>query len=185
MAGFELVKSDVSDVNLVRTYVYDAAARPVAIGDCVVITGSSSATTGEPIASTTAAGANVSALTGVVVGIQPQLSTETLNTNGLAASTAGRLLVVDNPFSLFEVESDATLAAADVGLNCAYNAADATVSGALVTSGYTLDAATKATTATLPFQIVALLPGKTSGTLGDRALVRINASTVRPGATGV
>ena len=184
MSGFELVKSDVSDVNLIRTYVYDAAARPVAIGDCVVATGSSSATTGEPIASTSAAGA-ITALTGVVVAIQPQLTTETLNTNGLAASTAGRLQVVDNPFSLFEIECDATLAAADVGLNCGYNAADASTTGSVITSNYTLDTSTKATTATLPFTIVALLKGATSGTLGDRALVRINNSTVRAGATGV
>ena len=185
MSGFEYVGTDNGDDGQrVRLYSRPATDAPlIALGDTVKLNGTADAD-GTPQVVATAADSSVS-VTGVVVGIVPDFTTEQLSIVGVPASTAANLLVCDDPRALYEVEAETTLAITDVGSNIGIDYVATSVSGILYTSNSTIKTSTAATTATLPFQIVKLLKGATSGTLGDRALVRLNASTVAPGATGV
>jgi len=187
MSGFELARSSSPEL-VMRKYASDAAARKISIGDAVKLTGTAAAD-GTPQVTTLAAD-TAGSITGVVVGVVPDYTYENFSSTGVAASAAADLIVCDDPRALYEIECYGTLAITDVGSNaCIYYSAT-TSSGVLYTSNLKLDNTTGggsalATTATLPLQVVKLLKGATSGVLGDRALVRINASTVAPGATGV
>ena len=166
MAGFENKGNALAGdfTGRAKTYYIDTAARNYTIGDVVVLAGGSH-TDGT---ATVAVGAQGAAVSGVVIGVQPDYSEENFSSIGLASGASGFVTVLDDPFAEFEVEVDATLAAADVGLNADANFTAPTVSGNLYISQMTLDAATKATTQTLQFRIVKLLNGETSGTPGDR-----------------
>lgn len=184
MSGFEFVNSDGRSEYRVRMYNRPATDAPlVALGDVVKINGTAAAD-GTPQVVAIAADTST-AITGVVVGIKPDFATEDFSSVGVPASTAADLYICDDPAALFEVECLTTAAITDVGSNVAIDYVATSKSGNLYLSNLTIDPGTAATTATLPFQIVKLLEGKTSGTLGDRALVRINASTTMNGATGV
>jgi len=182
MSGFELARSSSPELT-VRLYSSDAAARKISIGDAVKLTGTAAAD-GTPQVTTLAAD-TVASITGVVVGIVPDYTYENFSSTGVAVSTAANLLVCDDPRALYEIEASATLAITDVGSNIGIKYTATSSSGVLYTSNLKADQAAIATTATYPLQVVKLLKGATSGVLGDRALVRINASTVAPGATGV
>jgi len=185
-AGFELNRNQSASEFVGTTELYDIASghsTRLAVGDVVRLTGTSNATTGRAGVD---AVTQAQSLTGVIESFAPDLENESLNdAGGLAASTAGTALVIIDPNSLFEAEADATLSAVDVGLNVEALITAATQSGGLTISNMEIDSSTKASTSTLHFRIVKLLEGKTSGVLGDRALVRINNSTIRAGATGV
>jgi len=183
MGGFSYIGTDGGDSGQrIRKYTSDAAARKIAVGDPVLITGTASAA-GNPVATTTS-GDVTTKLTGIVVGFVPDFANEALSANGVAASTACEMLVCDDGFALFEVDSDTTLAVTDVGSNIGTLYTATSSSGNIYTSNIKLKAASVGTTAALPFQIVKLITGST-GTLGERAVVRLNESTMRPGATGV
>lgn len=183
MAGFKYRKSQAGGgtTGNVYTFAVDAAhATLLAPGDVVVITGDGDAN-GVSEVDAAAAGA---AFTGVIESVDLQLAGESLTETGLPASTAGTVKVRVDQYALYEVDSDATLVAADVGLNADINATAATKSGGLTVSNMNIDAATKATTATLQWRIVALLEDD-DGVLGNRALVRPNNTTASDGAAGV
>jgi hypothetical protein len=69
-------------------------------------------------------------------------------------------------------------------MNTGINITTATKSGGLTVSNMTADFATVAVTVTLPFRVVALLEDA-AGVLGNRVLVRPNATTASTGGTGV
>lgn len=184
MSGFELATSSISELRI-NEYVSDAAAVKIAIGDVVVITGTASATGIPEVKQISGTNPWVAAITGVVVGIKPNFATENFSSTGVAASTAATLLVCDDPRALYEVESDATLVVADVGLNVDIISTEATLSGVMYRSNYKLDGSSVVTTAATPVRVVKLLKGATTGTLGDRALVRFNETTDIAGAAGV
>jgi hypothetical protein len=124
-------------------------------------------------------------VTGVIVGIAPDFTTESFSDVKIAASTAGSVIVNVDPEAEYEVDvTGTTLAAADVGLNINIAATAATTSGGLTRSNMVVDSATKATTATLQFRIVRLATSA-AGVLGDRCVVRLNKSSANLGATGV
>lgn len=150
-------------------------------GDAVRITGTADA---DGIATVDLGPANTGS-TGVVSSILPIFSGESLSTTWAPASTAVKLLVNCDPMALYEADvSNGPLTAVDVGLNVPLVATVGTVSGSLFTSNMGVNATGKATTNTLPFQVVRLLVGS-DGVLGSRALVRMNATTSTYGATGV
>lgn len=182
MSGFELATGSGAELRM-RVYSSDAAARKIAIGDAVKITGTAAAD-GTPQATTLAAD-TAGAITGVVRGIVPNYETENFSTTGVPVSTAASLIVCDDPRAEYEIEATATFAITDVGSNVAIKYSATTSSGVLYTSNLKADKGDLATTATYPLTIIKLLKGATSGVLGDRVLVRINASTVEAGATGV
>lgn len=184
MAGFEAVKRSGSaeSTGMVQTFAVDAAhATLLARGDVVVITGDGDANGVSEVDTGNAATLN----TGVIISVDFTLAGESLTETGLLASTAGTVKVNQDQNQLYEVETDATLTATDVGFNCGINVTTATKSGGLTISNMTLDSATAAATQTLPFRIVRLLNGATTGTLGDRALVRPNATTQSDGSVGI
>lgn len=166
----------------VQTFAVDVLhATLLAPGDAVVITGDGDVNGVSQVDTGNAATAN----TGVITSVAIQLAGEALTETGLPATTAGNVLVNIDPQTLYEIETDATLTVDDVGLNAGINVTTATKTGGLTISNMTLDSGTAAVTITLPYRIVALLEGETSGVLGDRALVRPNATTQSTGSLGI
>ena len=184
MAGFKYVGSETGGEINGKVKQFSVASTHAGVlgpGDLVLITAASVADGSPSVDIGTANTAN----TGVVTGIIPNFTGEALSQTWLPASTAGSLLVNVDAFALYEVDvSNGPLAAADVGLNVPAVVTAGTVSGSLYTSNMGVNATGKATTATLPFRIVALLEDS-AGVLGNRALVRVNASTSNIGATGI
>lgn len=180
--GFEWAGSNFTDPDG-KIGIYSVAAShstKLAVGDVVVLTGTADADEIQQVDAATA-GADV---LGVIVGFVPDYSTENFTSSGLAASTAGKVYVNTDPRAEYMVDCDETLAAADVGLNANIAATEASLSGGLMISNMEIDSSTKAATATLQFRIVKRLPGS-DGTIGDRALVRLNESSIIAGALGV
>ena len=185
MAGFEYArKQGVSGTEgIIQTFAVDAGHTTLlAPGDAVVATGAANATTGVQEVDT---GNATTANTGTIVSVDFQLAGENLTETGLPALTAGTVKVQMDPQSLFEIEADATVTAAQVGLNVGINATTASKTGGLTLSNMTIDTATALGTQTLPYRIERLLEGATTGVLGDRVLVRPNATTQSDGAAGV
>lgn len=183
MAGFKYIKSQGGGGTTgdVYTFAVDAAhATLLAPGDAVVITGDADSLGVSEVDTGNATTAN----TGVIESVDFQLAGESLTETGLLASTAGTVKVRIDQYALYEIDADATMTVADVGLNVGLNVTTATKSGGLTVSNMTVDAATAATTQTLPYRIVALVEGDTS-TLGERVLVRPNATTASDGAAGI
>ena len=170
------------DGKLEKFDVDAAHATRLSIGDVVRISGTATAATG---VAQVDAGAATQQVTGVISGIVPNFATENLTDTGLPAATAGSVLVQVDPQAEYEVDvSNGPLLVADVGLNVDLVATAASLSGGLTISNMTVNATGKATTATLPFRVVALLTDS-AGVLGNRARVKVNASTNNAGAAGV
>ena len=165
-----------------KTYAVDAAhAGVLGPGDLVVITGDGSATGISEVDTGVANTAN----TGVISGVTPQFAGEALSRTHLPASTAGTVTVNVDDQALYEVPvSNGPLVAANVGLNAPAVVTAGTVSGGVFTSNMGVNATGVATTSTLPFRIVALREDE-NGVLGNRALVRMNETTSKLGATGI
>jgi len=170
--------------NIYATSASDGTA--LFVGDVVKLAADGNTQGIQFVAAATAGVAGTGApVLGVVVGIKPNYTNENFSSTGVAASTAATLLVCDDPRATYEVESDATLAITDVGSNVDIISTEATLSGVMYISNYKIDGSSGVTTAATPVQVVKLLKGATSGTLGDRALVRLNDTSIVPGATGV
>ena len=184
MSGFTAIKKQgaTGTEGMMQTYsVAVGHSTLLAPGDAVDLTGTADATSGVAQVDT---GNATAANLGVIESVDFQLAGESLTETGLLASTLGTVKVNTDPFQLYEIESDATLVVANVGLNVGINVTTATKSGGLTVSNMTLDAATVATTVTLPYRIIALKDGITSGVLGDRAVVRPNANAFTSGTVG-
>jgi len=184
MAGFEYARKQGTGgtEGMVQTFAVSAAHTTLlAPGDAVVITGDGSVLGVSEVNTGNATTAN----TGVIISVDFQLAGENLTETGLPALTAGTVKVELDPQALYEIETDATLVVANVGLNIGINTTVATKTGGLTISNMTADSATAAVTITLPYRIVALLEGNTSGVLGDRILARPNATTQSDGALGI
>lgn len=149
------------------------------IGDPVVRNGSADAAGVPQAIRAVAAGP----ITGVVQGFVPDGTTNMVGYR--AASTSAYILVNTNPDDLYEIQDTAgTIAAADIGLN-----ANMTVgAGNAYTkrSGFIIDPATKAATATLALKILGLSPrpGNDFGAYA-KLIVKINNSTEVSGSAGV
>lgn len=170
--------SKVMTGGLETYYVPASDGTALYIGDPVVKAGSADA---GGIASVTRAVA-AGPITGVVCGFVPD------GTNSMpafrAASTAGYVLVSTDPNQLFEIQDNTGIAAADVGLNA--NMTTGSGNTYSKQSGFTLDAATKAATATLALKIVGLAqkPNNAFGAY-NKLLVKINNSTEASASAGV
>lgn len=159
-------------------YVPASDATALYIGDPVVKNGSADAAGVAGVVRAAAAGP----ITGVVQGFMPDGTT---NMAGFrAASTAAYVLVMTDPDVLYEVQDNTGIAAADVGLNA--NLTLGSGNAYSKRSGVTLDAATKATTATLAVKIVGLSqrPGNEFGAF-NKLVVKINNTTEANASAGV
>jgi hypothetical protein len=148
------------------------------IGDPVVKNGSADAAgiSGCVRAATTGA------VTGVVEGFVPDGVTDVAGFG--AASTAFYVLVNTDPTQLYEIQEAAGMAAADVGLNA--NLASGSGNAYTKRSGFLLDAATKATTATLQLKIRGLVPVPNNDFGAyNKLLVTINNHTEASASAGL
>jgi hypothetical protein len=174
-------------------YYVASAADEILAGDVVKLGGSADA---NGIPSVDLAGATDVPI-GIVLGIvNPKLdpagkmssgsiSLDLPTTAQIAASGSGYVLVADAPDLVMEVEASGTTAAVDMGLNASH--ANGTRDATTRTSATSLDGATKATTATLNFQILGLVQ-RADNELGTAAkvLVRFNRHQFQSvGTTGI
>lgn len=169
-----------------RYYVLASDSTAIYPGDPVVISGTGDAR-GTP--SATRATAATGPITGVMVGVanEPSLpaSNDMLQLGYRPASTAGYILVCDDPNVLYEIQEDSvggSLAATSIGLNAALIAGAGNPNTR--TSGFMLDSSTAATTATLPLRIIQL-EQREDNEIGQYAkwLVALNTPT-ETGASG-
>ena len=184
MSGFDLVgtESNGSVDGKQKTFAVDATHSGVlGPGDLILITGDGSTTGVSEVDIGTASAAN----TGVISSVALNLAGESLSQTHLSASTAGNVLVNVDAFATYEVAvSNGPMVVADVGLNCPAVVTAGTVTGSLFVSNMGANATGVATTSTLPLHIVALKEDS-AGVLGNRAIVRVNATTSKLGATGI
>lgn len=174
-----------------KYYVPAGDSTALFIGDPVIIAGTGDAK-GVPAVTRATAG-SAGRITGVVCGIANDeslpASNDMMEQGYRPASTAGYVLVCDDPNVLYEIEEDSVggaLAVTSIGLN-----ADL-VAGAGSTdtrnSGFMLDSSTAATTATLQLRIIQL-EQRPDVEVGASAkwLVAINlpTETGTAGSTGV
>lgn len=114
-----------------QSRAYDVAAgngTTMMVGDPVKLSGTANATTGVAGVAQAAAGDRI---VGVIVGIvvDPAVE-ETIHPGYLPASTAGTVLVCDDPFVIYEVQEDGTGAVTGVG-----NTADHLMTAGSTTTG--------------------------------------------------
>jgi len=170
----------------VQTFAVDAAhATLLAVGDLVVETGNLDAATGVSEVDAISAG-TTNLITGVIVSIDPDFSN--LEASGLAASTAGTVLVAVDPDLLLEAETlGGTFAVTDVGGNLPVTVTAATASGGLTNSNMVVNTTGAAISTTEQVRVVGV---KDSGDItfpapaGTTLIIRINESTIG-GAVGV
>ena len=150
-------------------YVPASDSTALFIGDPVIRAGSGDAA-GVPSATRAAA---TGAITGVVVGFTDP---DSMELGYGAASTDRYALVRTEPDTLYEIQVNGTLAAADVGLNANISIGAGNTYNRL--SGVELDAATKATTATLQLRIMGFAQRPDNEVAADAVVyVKINNST--------
>lgn len=191
--GFTVVGT-LSGENRGKTSLYyvASAADEILVGDIVKM--GTTSQNGVPTADLASAG---DVPMGVVVAIiNPKLDQDGKITTGsisldlptvtqIAASAAGYILVNDDPDVIMEVEASGTVAATDPGLNASH--ANAARTAATLTSPATIDLSTKATTATLNFQIMGFVRRVDNEVAASaKMLVRFNVHQFRSvGTTGV
>lgn len=163
-----------------KFYVPSSDSTAIYLGDPVKLAGSADS---RGIPSVTKA-SSTNVFVGVVVGIADATRDSTIYR---AASTETYVFVCTDPQVLFEIQEDsdgAALAVTDVGLNA--NFVDAGGSTASGLSGLEIDSSTKATTATLDFQIVRMAD-REDNEIGANAkwLVKLNNHQYVDGTTGV
>lgn len=182
--GFKPTKSLTASWNgQSNTYfVPSTDATVIMVGDLVKLAGDGRSPTGVPTVTRAVAGDPV---VGVVVGVPlsgqgdvngvPDVSN--LNVfNFRRANTNAYLMVVDDPQVTLEgqLSTVAGFTTADIGLNVNYRATAGNAS--VGTSGFDVDIASKATTATLPLKIIGF-QYRMDNTIGDAffsVLVKIN-----------
>jgi hypothetical protein len=119
------------------------------------------------------------------MSVDPTIAGEALSSTHHVSGTLGTIKVNVDPNAVYEVDvANGPLVITEVGLNAPAVVTEATASGGLFPSVMQVNATGVATTSTLPLHIVGLLEDS-AGVLGNVALVRLNATTVAPGATGV
>lgn len=171
-------RSGVETGGLEMFYHPAADGTALYIGDPVVKNGSADAAGIAAVVRAAAAGP----ITGVVEGFMPDGTTNAAGYG--AASTAYYVLVRTDPSTMFIIQEDVGLAAADIGLNT--NLLTGTGNAYTKRSGFKLDTATKATTATLAVKIMGLapIPGNDFGAY-NKILVMLNNVTDQSGAAGL
>lgn len=149
------------------------------IGDPVVMTGDAD-TNGIPAIARAVAGAG-NPITGVIVGFRP--SPAIVAAGYLMAGLAGYAIVEHDPNGLYEIQADGIINPADVGLNANLTAGAPNLPFKLST--FQLNAASKATTATLQLRIRGFVqrPDNDPTSPNAKLLVTINLPT-ETGAAG-
>ena len=161
-------------------YVPATDGQALYMGDPVVMTGEGYGPSGAAVAARAGA---TGAITGVIVGFGTEFIGPGLGYR--PASTAGHILVNDDPDTLYEVMDNANGGVAMDGSNA--NLAVGTGNAATRQSGFTLNSSSSSTTATLQVKV---LRGEgrvdNDPTMANgKWLVKINNSNVASNTTGV
>lgn len=172
--GFRPTRKPDGTYPAMRWYNVPASdATALYVGDVVKLAGDADAATGgKPTVTRAAAG---DAVVGVIVGVAVNRSNINIDGQVRTASVSMDVLVCDDVNAVFDVEtSNGTLTTADVGLNI--NHAVGTPSTTTARSGATVDAGTKATTATLTFKLLQFSEriDNDDTAASSRVLVKIN-----------
>lgn len=182
--GFKPVNHQLGadwNVKTERFHVDSAHSTALAVGDLVVLTGTAHT---DGVAEVDAASAG-GLITGVIAAIE--VNTSDLETTALAASTAGYVHVITDPYVVYEAEiSGGTIAVTDVGSNADIVATAASASGNLTSSNMTVDASAFGSS-TAQIRIIGLTldaNGDVATAAGSTVLCRINESTEK-GVVGV
>lgn len=189
--GLNPVKSLIGDSNTGQLNLYfipSTNAQNVFVGDPVKFdpTGDTAAVGGSATGIATVVPAGVGdPILGVVVGFM--VNPLNLNTPQFRAASTGRyVLVSDDPNGYFEVQvSGGVLPFSAIGLNA--NIAAGAGSTATGSSGVTLDAASAATTATLPLKIIGFSQrvDNDNTSANAKVIVKINNSQLANASVGV
>lgn len=182
MGGFTALRSDGDGdyTGKVKTFAVISASQNLSPGDAVLAVGTADASGRQDIDTAGATGS----VTGIISSFAPQFVGENFSGTGLSSGSSANVLVHIDPLTLFEVDvANGPLVAANVGLNAPIVNTAASNPDGVTTSNHTLNATGVATTATLPFRIVQLLEDL-NGVLGNRAIVRMNNSSIKSN-TGV
>lgn len=191
--GLRLVRANVSQELVTCVHASGDSVR-LGKGDPVKTAGSSAQVGGGPYMKTVALCASGDAIYGVVEGFDPLIPTGmNLDLNYVPASTAQYVLVrVANPFDIYAITEDGTLAVADIGQNADItgNGGGTTVTACSTTTGEStvkLDTSTAAaSTGTLKTIGYESRPDNTPGSANSSILVQINeCESVGSGSNGV
>lgn len=161
MSGFQFKKDIGRDGGSVQKYHVDSGhATILAKGDHVKLTGTAF-TDGTAEVDAATGGA---VFLGVIVGVEIDYSNETLNEQGLPASTAGYVLVNQSPTAQYEVAGDGTtaLAVTEVGLNFDSTVTAATRSGGVTRSNFVLNTTTTGVNTVAQWKVISLVDGDVS-----------------------
>jgi len=193
MAGFiaNRTQADGDYTGKLETYAVITAVDVIAPGDPVIIQGTGDTDGRSSVERATVEGTRI---TGIVASISPQFVGENFSGTGLAIGASGQVQVSMSPMTLYEVPILDGSGAAGVLTTAAVNANaemdltnDSTNPDGLTIAGAALsNTPAPDTTLARPFRIVGLTdPDPATPTNFRKALVRINASTIAPGALGV
>ena len=164
-----------------KYYVPATNATPLYQGDPVILTGDADARGIAGVARSTATGA----LTGVIVGFEPISERQTLGY--LPTATEGYVLVADDRGLECEVQVDAAITSAVVGLNAGFTVVDG--DPVYRRSLVVVDGASAAVTATLPVQIIGAAQREDNDAFDAggfaKILVRLNNTTSGEEQVGV
>lgn len=177
--GFRPIKNIMGSAysgEVIKMWIPASDGTATFVGDIVKLSGTADVD-GNPSVIQAAAG---NTPVGVIVWMEPNPLDLTQNyrpaSQNLASQNAGRwVYVAADPDLVMEVQGSGTFALADVGQNASVTVgAGSTVTGQ---SAMALDDSTKATTATLVFQIIGVIQrpdNDVSGTTFTKLLVRFN-----------
>jgi hypothetical protein len=191
MAGFTALRTQADSDwgGKLETYSVLSSVDIIAPGDPVIIQGTGDSTGRSVVQRATSA---ATAITGIVASVEPQFVGENLNGTGLAIGDDGKVHVHISQDTVFIVDiqdgagAAAVLTTASINLNIAMDLTDSTGPNGLTISNAAVDEGTQLGTATLPFRIIGLAdPDPATPTNFRKAIVRINASTIKNGVTGV
>lgn len=185
-AGFKHSRTHSQGDVTGKTFNYDVEAGHgtlLAPGDAMRVLTAGASTDGTPIINGSVA--TTASVTGILFAVNPTFAGEALSETGLPVGVAGSVLVNVDPHALYDVEVTGTpLVVTDVNRNIDTDVTAATQSGGLSISNMAVGTVNDLITA--PWKIVAILPSEaTPAVFGDRALVRINDSTVSTGTVGI
>lgn len=157
-----------------RMYTVPASdGTAIYIGDPVVDVGTSTTNADGTVTKDVGLAATTDVITGIVVGVMPDTH-DSLPYR--AASTLRRLLVIDDPNVLFEIQEvsgGTALTASALGLNVSFSAGTPSTTTGL--SGAVIDNTTEATTNTLALKLVGV-SSRPDNAIGDSCvwIVRLN-----------
>lgn len=185
--GFKLSRTQSQGDVTGKQFLYDVESGHgtlLAPGDVMRVITAGASADGTPLING-AVTPGTTSVTGILFSVAPTFEGEALSQTGLPIGVAGSVLVNVDPNALYDVAVSGTpLVVTDVNRNINTDFTPASTLGGLSVSNMAVT--TPNDTITAPWKIVAILPSEaTPPVFGDRALVRVNNSSVAQGTVGI